>query len=177
MVLVAVLSALTVASRVVFFMVPQFKPMAAMIIISAVCFGRETGFLVGTVSLLASNFFFGQGPWTPWQMLAFGLIGYVAGAFFCRKNKNGKKISKPGLCVFGFFAVMIIYGGILNPASLLMYSNEITPGAVWAAYVSGFPLDLLHAGCTVLFLWILSDTMREKLERVKKKYGLLKPVS
>lgn len=170
MVLIAVLCALTVAGRVAFFMLPQFKPMAAMIIIAAVCYGKETGFLVGTVSTLVSNFFFGQGPWTPWQMLAFGLVGYVAGVcFFGRK----KPVTRRGLCVYGFLSVVLIYGGIINPASLLMYSHEITLSEIIAVYASGFPFDLMHAGATVIFLWLISDTMREKLERIKKKYGIL----
>lgn len=188
LVLAAVLCALTVAGRVAFFMLPQFKPMAAMIIIAAVCYGREMGFLVGTVSALVSNFFFGQGPWTPWQMLAFGLIGYAAGLCFARKtDKAGKTqkksqqryvqpyvvISRQRLCIFGFGAVMLIYGGIINPASLLMYAQEITWSSVLAVYVSGLPFDLIHAGATVVFLWLLAEPMQEKLLRIRKKYGVL----
>lgn len=170
LVLIAVLCALTVAGRVAFFMLPQFKPMAAMIILAAVCYGKETGFLVGSVSAFVSNFFFGQGPWTPWQMLAFGLVGYLAGICFYRKKKP---VSKRSLCSFGFLAVVLLYGGIVNPASLLMYSQEVTWPAILAVYMSGLPFDLMHAAATVLFLWLLADEMQEKLLRIKKKYGLM----
>lgn len=169
-ILISVLSALAVAGRVLFFMIPQFKPMAALIIITALCCGKETGFLVGTVSALVSNFFFGQGPWTPWQMMAFGLIGYVTGMLF---HKKQKKVSRQILCIYGFFVVLLLYGGIMNPASLLMYSGRVTWPSVLAVYASGLPFDLIHAGSTAIFLWLLSDAMRDKLDRIRKKYGLL----
>ena len=76
---VAVLTALAVAARAAFIWVPHFKPMAAVIMIAGLAAGPQTGFLVGSVAALASNFIFGQGPWTPWQMLAFGVAGLVAG--------------------------------------------------------------------------------------------------
>ncbi|MFR5092309.1 MAG: ECF transporter S component [Adlercreutzia equolifaciens] len=76
---VAVLTALAVAARAAFVWVPHFKPMAAIIMIAGIAAGPQTGFLVGSVAALASNFIFGQGPWTPWQMLAFGVVGLVAG--------------------------------------------------------------------------------------------------
>lgn len=63
-------------------MLPQFKPVAAIVIISGVAFGGETGFLVGAITAFVSNFFFGQGPWTPWQMFSFGIIGFLAGIMF-----------------------------------------------------------------------------------------------
>ena len=74
---VAVLTALAVAARAAFVWVPHFKPMAAIIMIAGIAAGPQTGFLVGSVAALASNFIFGQGPWTPWQMLAFGVAGPV----------------------------------------------------------------------------------------------------
>lgn len=170
MVLVSVLTTLAVAGRVAFFMLPEFKPTASLVIITGVCFGKETGFLVGALSALVSNFFFGQGPWTPWQMLAFGMLGFCAGLLFCRKKKV---VEKKLLCLYGFLSVLIIYGGIVNPASLLMYSNEITKEALISVFATGFPYDLLHAGFTAICLWGISDVMREKLERIKRKYGML----
>ena len=76
LVVVGVLCAMAVAGRSAFFMLPQFKPVLAIVIVSGVCFGAETGFLVGAVAAFVSNMFFGQGPWTPWQMFAFGMIGF-----------------------------------------------------------------------------------------------------
>ena len=77
---VVVLAALAAAGRILFAPFPDFKPVSAIAIIAGVAFGRRSGFMVGALAALASNFFFGQGPWTPWQMYAWGLIGYLAGA-------------------------------------------------------------------------------------------------
>jgi uncharacterized membrane protein len=88
-VVIAVLVALAVAGRAAFFMVPQFKPVAALVIISGVALGSQTGFLVGVLSGFVSNFVFGQGPWTPFQMIAFGLLGLLAGLVFSRWRAAG----------------------------------------------------------------------------------------
>ena len=170
LVVISVLCAIAVAGRAVFFMVPQFKPTLALVIIAGVCFGGETGFLVGAITGFVSNFFFGQGPWTPWQMFALGIIGFIAGVLF---KKHVLKTNRLTLCIFGFLSALVIYGGIMNPASVIMYSNKITLKMITAAYLTGIVLDIIHAISTVLFLWIISMPMIEKLERIKIKYGLM----
>lgn len=167
---IAVLVAIAVAGRAAFFMVPSFKPVVAVTIISAVCFGAESGFLVGALSMISSNMLFGQGPWTPWQMFAAGIIGFFAGILFQKGWLKARKIS---LCIYGFLATVFIYGGIMNPASLVMTSYAITKRNLLAIYMSGLPVDLVHASATVIFLWIASKPMIEKLERIKVKYGMI----
>ena len=167
---IAVLVAIAVAGRAAFFMVPSFKPVVAVTIISAVCFGAESGFLVGALSMLSSNMLFGQGPWTPWQMFAAGIIGFLAGILFQTGWLKARKIS---LCIYGFLATVFIYGGIMNPASLVMTSYAITKRNLLAIYMSGLPVDLVHASATVIFLWVASKPMIEKLERIKVKYGMI----
>ena len=167
---IAVLVAIAVAGRAAFFMVPSFKPVVAVTIISAVCFGAESGFLVGALSMLSSNMLFGQGPWNPWQMFAAGIIGFLAGILFQKGWLKARKIS---LCIYGFLATVFIYGGIMNPASLVMTSYAITKRNLLAIYMSGLPVDLVHASATVIFLWIASKPMIEKLERIKVKYGMI----
>ena len=167
---IAVLVAIAVAGRAAFFMVPSFKPVVAVTIISAVCFGAESGFLVGALSMLSSNMLFGQGPWTPWQMFAAGIIGFLAGILFQKGWLKARKIS---LCFYGFLATVFIYGGIMNPASLVMTSYAITKRNLLAIYMSGLPVDLVHASATVIFLWVASKPMIEKLERIKVKYGMI----
>ena len=167
---IAVLVAIAVAGRAAFFMVPSFKPVVAVTIISAVCFGAESGFLVGALSMLSSNMLFGQGPWTPWQMFAAGIIGFLAGILFQNGWLKARKIS---LCIYGFLATVFIYGGIMNPASLVMTSYAITKRNLLAIYMSGLPVDLVHASATVIFLWVASKPMIEKLERIKVKYGMV----
>lgn len=169
LVIISVLCALTVAGRAAFFMLPQFKPVTAMVIIAGICFGGETGFLVGAIAAFVSNFYFGQGAWTPWQMFSFGIIGFLAGILFRKGFLRKTRIS---LCLFGFSATLLLYGGIMNPASVIMYQANPTLSMLLASYALGFPYDLIHAFSTAFFLWFLAEPMVEKLERMKIKYGL-----
>ena len=167
---ISVLAAIGVAGRAAFFMVPSFKPVAAIVILTGVSFGGEAGFLVGCLIMMLSNMFMGQGPWTPWQMFSFGIIGFLAGILY---QKGILKARKRDLCIYGFLSVVLIYGGIMNPASILMSYGYITPASLVAFYISAIPVDLVHALSTVIFLWFLSRPLLEKLERIKKKYGLI----
>jgi len=170
LIVISVLCAIAVASRSAFFMLPQFKPVIALVIIAGVCFGGETGFLVGSITGFVSNFFFGQGPWTPWQMFAFGIIGFTSGILF---KKGFLRRTKLSLCIFGFVATLVIYGGIMNPASVIMYQESPTKAMIIYAYITGIPFDLIHALSTAFFLWFISEPMIDKLERIKIKYGLV----
>lgn len=169
-VLISVLCAICVAGRAAFFMLPQFKPTVALVIIAGICFGGETGFLVGAITAFVSNFLFGQGAWTPWQMFALGAIGFIAGLLF---KAQALKRNKWLVCVFGFFATLVIYGGIMNPLSVLQTQANPTPEMFFAVYLSGFPFDLIHASATLFFLRVSFAPMMEKLERIRIKYGLL----
>ena len=170
LVIISSLCAIGVAGRTAFFMLPQFKPVAAIVIISGVAFGGETGFLVGAITAFVSNFFFGQGPWTPWQMFSFGIIGFLAGIMF---QKGILRKTKTDMCVFGFLVTFIIYGGIMNPASVIMWQSNININMVLSSYIMGIPFDFIHAVSTVFFLFFAAEPMLEKLERIKIKYGLI----
>ena len=170
LVIISALCAIGVAGRTAFFMLPQFKPVAAIVIISGVAFGGETGFLVGAITAFVSNFFFGQGPWTPWQMFSFGIIGFLAGIMF---QKGILRKTKTDMCLFGFVATFVIYGGIMNPASVIMWQSNININMVLSSYVMGMPFDFIHAVSTVFFLFFAAEPMLEKLERIKIKYGLI----
>ena len=171
LVIIAVLCAMGIAGRSLFFMLPQFKPILALTIIAGVAFGGETGFLVGAVTMLASNMLFSQGPWTPWQMFAMGMIGFLAGVLF---KKGWLRRTRSSLAVFGAFAAVIIYGGIMNPAAAFMVSAEgITLKTLFAYYITGLPMDLIHAFGTVIFIMFAAEPMLEKMDRIKVKYGLV----
>lgn len=170
LVIISVLCAIAVAGRAAFFMLPQFKPVVALVIIAGVCFGAETGFFVGAITGFVSNFFFGQGPWTPWQMFAFGIIGFIAGILF---KKGFLRKTKASLCIFGMLATLIIYGGIMNPSTVIMSQDKLNLGMIKAAYITGMPFDLVHAASTAFFLWFISEPLIDKLERIKVKYGLI----
>ena len=169
LVLIAVLVALNVAGRAAFFMLPEFKPVVAMTILAGVAFGGETGFLVGAMTMLVSNMLFSQGPWTPWQMFAMGIIGWLAGVLY---RKGVLRRGRLSLCIYGVIASTVIFGGIMNPASALMWSNTVNWKIILSYYVTGIPVDLVRAAATFFFLWLGAEPLLEKLDRIKTKYGL-----
>jgi energy-coupling factor transport system ATP-binding protein len=168
-VLIAVMIALAVASRAAFFMVPQFKPMLAIIIIAGVCLGAQSGFLVGSMSAFVSNFLFGQGPWTPFQMLAWGLIGFFAGVLVANLLKSKSPVA---LSIYGFFAVFLLHGGITDLWTLLGMTAQPTLAMALTVYGTGFLFNIILAVATVIFLLLLTRPMIEKIRRVQNKYGL-----
>ena len=170
LVIIAILCAIGVAGRAAFFMLPEFKPVWAVTILAGVAFGGETGFLVGAMTMLASNVMFSQGPWTPWQMFAMGIIGFLAGVLFRKGLLRRNRLS---LCIYGALACVIIYGGIMNPASAIMYADELGWQVILPYFISGFPIDCVHAAATWIFLWFAAEPMLEKLDRIKVKYGLV----
>ncbi len=170
-IVISVLASIAVLGRTIFFMLPAFKPMIAIIIIAGITFGAESGFVVGAISAFASNFIFGQGPWTPWQMFSLGLIGFTAGILH---NKGLIKKNKLDLCIFGCIVTYILYGGIMNFASIVMYSNKITKAMLITTYLSGIPYDTVNALSTTFFMYFLSTPMIEKLDRIRLKYGMIR---
>ena len=156
-----------------FFMVPQFKPVTAVVIITGIGLGAEAGFLTGAVAGFVSNFFFGQGPWTPWQMFAFGIIGFLAGLIFRKKRNKKGKAQTVKICIFGGIATFLIYGVIMDIASVLNISKDVTWELLAASMISGIPFNMIHGISTVIFLAVLAQPFEKKLERIKKKYGIL----
>lgn len=171
LVLLAVLCALAVAGRAVFAAFPECKPVLALVIISGAALGGESGFLIGAVTMLVSNMLFSQGPWTPWQMFAAGIVGFLAGVLFHNGHLTRKRFY---LCIFGIFSAIFIYGGILNLASVIMYQASPTWEMILASLALGLPMDLVHAAATAIFIWFCSNILFEKLDRLKIKYGLAK---
>lgn len=175
----ATLAALAAAGRILFAPIPDFKPVSAICIIAGVVFGKHSGFMVGALAALCSNFFFGQGPWTPWQMYAWGLVGYIAGAL----AKSGvfeldEQPGKPRLCLgtvvllcYGFLSGLG-YGFILNSWYIVAFLVPVTWQGALAAYLAGLPLDLIHSVATVVFLSALYLPWKRKLERIKTKFAL-----
>lgn len=174
--LIAVMSGIAVAGRMAFFMVPQFKPVTAVVIIAGIGLGAEAGFLTGAISGFVSNFFFGQGPWTPWQMFAYGIIGFLAGLLFHRSRRLAKAPDWAWVlieCVYGGLATLVIYGLIMDASGVLNFSSGFTWEMLLAKIISGLPFNFIHAVSTVVFLWLLARPMEKKLDRIKKKYGIL----
>ena len=168
LVVIAVMCALAIASRVVI-PIPHFKPTFAIIMLSGIAFGPEAGFMVGAVSALCSNFFIGQGPYTPWQMMAYGAGGLLAGFL---AQQGWLKRNRWILASFGFLASVLWVGPLLDLSGIfLMLSHLSWEGAI-AMLVSGFSVNLIHGVSTFVTMVLFSKALLEKLDRIKLKYGM-----
>jgi len=165
LILVSVMIAISVIGRFVFSAIPAFKPITAITVITAVYLGGEAGFLTGALSAMISNFYFGQGPWTPFQMLAWGLIGLLAGLL----NKVLRK-SRVCLSLYGIFAG-VAYSFLLDAWNVLWYNESFNPSLYAAALATALPFTIAYAVSNVIFLNIVARPFGEKLDRVRVKYG------
>lgn len=165
-VVISVMTALSVLGRFIFAFVPAFKPITAIVVISAIWLGSEAGFLVGSLTALISNFYFGQGPWTPFQMLAFGLIGLIAGYL-----ANPLKRSRVLLAIYGVIAG-VAFSLIMDVWTVLWMQEGFNLSLYLAAIITAIPYMIMYAVSNVVFLLLLGRPFGEKLERVKIKYGV-----
>lgn len=160
MVLVAIMTALCIAGR----FIPFFKPVTALTIISAMYLGGRAGFLVGALVAVLSNLYFGQGPWTPFQMLAWGIIGAIAGCF-----AEKLKASRAVLLIYGVMSG-IVFSFVMDIWTVLWYSSSLNWKLYFSAIITAIPHTVLYAVSNFLFLWYMGKPIGEKLERVKVKY-------
>jgi len=169
LVLVAVLCAIAVAGRVLI-PFPNLKAVYAVIILAGIAFGPETGFIVGAITAFASNFFYSQGPYTPWQMMAYGAGGMLAGFLF----KKGRLPREPMVMgVFGFCSVIFWIGPLLDCSHIFLMLTRITPSAVIATLLSGLYANVMLAVSTLVVLLVFGKPFLRRLDRVKIKYGIL----
>lgn len=175
--LLAVMCALAVASRVVV-PFPSFKPTMAFILLAGIAFGGERGFLCGVVTALVSNFFFSQGPWTPWQMMGYGMGGLAAGLLqharlLKRQIKSIKDIAI--LSAVGFVLIVLLVGPILDTSTYLTVSMKSAGGtAALPIYITGLlTANIPHGIATAVTLALAGKPLLKMLERVQVKYGLL----
>ncbi len=169
LVVIAVMCALAVIGRVAI-PFPNFKAAYAVIMLAGIGLGPEAGYIVGAVTAFASNFFFGQGSFLPWQMMAYGAGGMLAGFVF-RKGAAARKAWI--IAAFGFLAVIFWIGPLLDSSFLFFAAAEMTPASVIAVFVSGFAVNVSQAASTALFMLIFGVPLLEKLERIKIKYGMM----
>lgn len=167
LVVIAVMSAISIAGRVLFMMLPGFKPVTALTAITGFALGAEAGFVTGALTAFASNMYFGQGPWTPFQMLTWGLIGYIAGLL----GKTGIMHKWWALVLFSIFA------GIFFSAGMDIWTAMSATGlfqweAFVAALITALPFTLIYIVSNIVFLLVLYKPITEKLQRIKTKFGL-----
>ena len=162
MVIVAVMTALCIAGR----FIPFFKPVTAITVITAIYLGGEAGFLVGALSALLSNFYFGQGPWTPFQMIAWGLRGLLAG-FLANPIKRHKWF----MLVYGVLAG-IVYSLVMDIWTVIWYDGSFRSELYLTAILTALPHTIMYSVSNFIFLWFMAKPFGEKLERIKIKYGI-----
>lgn len=136
--------------------------MAAVIMIAGLAAGPQTGFLVGSVAALASNFIFGQGPWTPWQMLAFGVAGLVAGLLADARVFPRANLSWPrriALATVGFVLIVGLVGPILDTSTFFYLSTAPTPELAAVVYLAGLPVNAIHGAATALTLLVVANPL------------------
>ena len=169
LVVIAVMCALAVAARVAI-PIPNFKAIYAIIMIAGIAFGPESGFLVGAVAALASNFFLSQGPYTPWQMMGYGAGGMLAGFLF----QKGRLPRKPLLMgIVGFFGVLLLVGPLLDTCTVFLAPISMNLTSILAIYISGFPVNVSQGLSTFAVMFLLGKPLLEKLERIQVKYGMM----
>lgn len=169
-VLIAVMTALSVTGRVVFAMLPGFKPVTAITAITGIYFGPQAGFLTGALSALLSNIMFGQGPWTPFQMFAWGFMGFAGGIL--HKLLTEGKYRKIAMVCYGVFAG-VGYSLIMDIWSVLSFDGTWSWPRYWGSVITAIPFTITYAVSNVVFLMLLVKPIGERLKRVKKKYGML----
>jgi len=166
--IIAVMSGISAAGRFIFAMIPGFKPVTAVTVITGIAFGEEAGFLTGALSAIISNLYFGQGPWTPFQMFAWGLLGFIAGLL----GKTGIMKYKIALIFYGIFSG-VLYSFCMDIWLVISYEGLFGWEKYKVALVSALPFTIIYAASNVIFLLILSKPILSKLERIKVKYGMI----
>ena len=170
-VLLSVMISLGVVGRLVFFMIPQFKPCAAIVIITGIMLGKQAGFLSGVMTAFISDMFFGMGPWTLWQMIGFGLIGLISAIIF-----NQERIEKMGgfakliLCTYGFLVTFLLYGLLMDSATVFMVTDKPKLSTFIATYSAGIVFNMIHGISTFIFLYLMANPLSKKIKRVLVKY-------
>lgn len=162
LVIVSVLTALCIAGR----FIPLFKPVTALTIIAGMCLGGEAGFLVGALAAVLSNFYFGQGPWTAFQMLGWGMIGFIAGLMGGLLKRH-----KAFLMIYGVLSG-VIYSFVMDIWTVMWYDGGLNWQLYMASVVAALPHTALYSISNFAFLWFLAKPFGEKLERVRIKYGI-----
>ena len=167
MVPIVVLSVIAMIGRTLLTVLPNIQPVTAIVIISGIALGPQAGFLTGSLTALASNLLLGQGPWTPWQMFAWGLAGWLAG----RLRQAGLFRRPVAVYAYGVL-ISFVYGALLNVWVVAGFVRPFNWPAALTVYLASLPVDLLHAGSTLVFLLLFYHPWLKKIERLKTKYGL-----
>jgi energy-coupling factor transport system substrate-specific component len=166
--LVATLAALAALGRIAFAALPNVKPTTDIVLIAGYVLGGAPGFVVGAVAALASNLFFGQGPWTPWQMMAWGLVG-VFGAVVARVTR--RRLSRVPLAL-ACAAAGLGFGAVMNTSQWVIYSGDHTRAKLAAEFATSFSFDLAHAIGNFVFCLAFGPALISALARYRTRFEI-----
>ncbi|HET7590201.1 MAG TPA: prenyltransferase/squalene oxidase repeat-containing protein [Solirubrobacterales bacterium] len=163
--LVAALAALAIAGRIAFAAFPNVKPTTDIVVFAGYALGGAPGFAVGALSALVSNFWFGQGPWTPWQMAGWGLCG-VLGAALALGARNAGRFSLAAVCGFAG----ILYGALLNFSLMATYGGDLSWRHFWLLEGRALPFEVAHVGGNVVLALVAGPAMVRMLSRFRERF-------
>jgi prenyltransferase beta subunit len=167
--LVATLAALAALGRIAFAPIPNVKPTTDIVLLTGYALGGAPGFAVGAVAAFASNVFFGQGTWTPWQMCAWGGVG-VAGALLARAF--GRQLGRTSLAV-ACAAAGAAYGAIMNVQLWVTYSgSDLSLAKLGAIFATSLPFDLAHVIGNVAFCLVFGPALVRALTRYRERFEI-----
>lgn len=166
MVLISVMVALSVAGRFAFSYVPHFKPVTAFVIIAGIYLGAESGFICGALSAVISNFIFGQGAWTPFQMFAWGIIGFVAGVL-------SKYLIEHKILLYIYAALSgVLFSLFMDTWTAVYIDGTFVLSRYLTLVAAALPVTAIYAVSNVLFLLLLFKPVGKRIERITTKYGV-----
>lgn len=165
-ILVALMTAFSVCGRIMFSFIPFFKPITAFTIISGMYLSAPAGFICGSFSALISNIYFGQGPWTLFQMISWGLIGFISGVI------GEKLLEKRIILVIYAFISGVLFSLIMDLWTVLNIDKEFNFSRYIIQLISSFPIMIIYSLSNIVFLILLQKPIGKKLKRAKKRYGI-----
>ncbi len=163
--LVAALAALAIAGRIAFAAFPNVKPTTDIVLFAGYALGPAPGFAVGALAALVSNFWFGQGPWTPWQMVGWGMCGML-GAALALGVRNAGRFTLAAACGFAGIA----YGVLLNFSLMATYGGDLSLERFLTLQARALPFDAAHALGNVAFALIAGPAMVRMLVRFRERF-------
>jgi energy-coupling factor transport system substrate-specific component len=164
--LVATLAALAALGRVAFAPLPSIKPTTDIVLLSGFALGGAPGFAVGAIAALASNVFFGQGPWTPWQMAAWGLVGILGAALAVASRGQARRVPIAIACG----AAGLVYGAILDFSTWTQFTGEHTLGQYLAISGTALPFNVAHVVGNVVFALAFGPAFVRALKRFRARF-------
>ncbi len=164
--LVATLAALAALGRIAFAPLPNVKPTTDIVLLTGYALGGAPGFATGAVAALASNLFFGQGPWTPWQMAGWGIAGLLGAGLAAIFGRSLGRYALAAACAFAG----AVYGVVMNLSLWITYSGDHSLAKLGAIFATSFPFDMAHVLGNIAFCLAFGPALARALQRFRTRF-------